>query len=315
MAEAKRFVERAVVPGMRLGLRPSDPDKSYLEFERFWTGTVPSHPTTVNNMASVADWGMYGNDKFGTCGPASVGNFVKYLTKDLTGTEVSPSVNDAYDLYRRSGNPTFNSSTGSGDNGVSMAVMLGALTSGGIGGMKSLAYAKVDNTNLNAIRAAIAIFGGLLLGINMQTAQQNQTNANPPLWNYSQSAVWGGHAVVAGKYTSQTSGADIGVVSWAKSVGTTDSFWTHQVQEAWAVILPAHLGTTQFITGIDTATLNADYLALTGNPGPFTSGGGGDPGGGDDPPPDPSDPAVATFLSGLRGIVTTVDNGLTNIGY
>lgn len=314
MTEARKAVGLHAAPGMCLGLIPSDPDKEYLQFERFWTGTVPSHPTSVNNMANVSDWGMYGNDKFGTCGPASVGNYIKYVSKDLTGTEVTPSINDAYDLYRRSGNPTFNATTGAGDNGVSMAVMLGALTSGGIGGLHSLAYAKVDNTNLNAIRAAIAIFGGLLLGINMQTAQQSQTNANPPLWNYSQSAVWGGHAVAAGGYTSQSSGADVGVVSWAKRVGTTDSFWTHQVQEAWAVILPAHLGTTQFITGIDTATLNADYLALTGNPGPFTSGGGG--GGGDDPPPpDPSDPAVATYLSGLRGILTTMDNGLTNIGY
>lgn len=313
MAEA-RMVERKAVPGMRLGLRPADPDKSYLDFERFWLGTIPSHPTSVNNMSAVTDWGMYGNDKFGTCGPACVANFIKYLTKDLTGSEVSPSVNDAYDLYRRSGNPSFNATTGTGDNGVSMPVMLGALTSQGIGGMKSLAYAKVPVTSLPAIQAAIAIFGGLLLGINMQTAQQSQTNANPPLWNYSQSSAWGGHAVVAGAYTGASSGADIGVVSWAKRIGTTDSFWSHQVQEAWAVILPAHLGTTQFIQNIDTATLNADYLALTGNPGPFTSGGGGDPGGGD-PPPDPSNPAVATFLSGLRGIVTTVDNGLTNIGY
>lgn len=313
MAEATRHVERQLVQGMRLGLRPPDPDRPVLKFDRFWTGTVPAHPSSANNMSTVSDWGMYGNDKFGTCGPACVGNFIKYLTKDLTGTEVSPSVNDAYDLYRRSGNPTFNATTGAGDNGVSMAVMLGALTSGGIGGMHSIAYAKVDQTNLNAVKAAIAIFGGLLLGINMQTSQQSQTNANPPLWNYSQSAAWGGHAVVAGKYTGASSGADVGVVSWGKSIGTTDSFWTHQVQEAWAVILPAHLGTTQFIQNIDTATLNADYLALTGNPGPFTSGGGG--GGEDPPPPDPSDPAVATFLSGLRGIVTTVSNNLTNIGY
>src|SRR5882762_10015824 len=138
MAEAKKMVELRAVPGMRLGLRPSDPDKSYLDFSRFWLGTIPSHPTSANNMASVSDWGMYGNDKFGTCGPACVSNFIKYLTKDLTGTEVSPSLNDTYDLYKRSGNPTFNPATGAGDNGVSMAVMLGALTSGGIGGMKSV---------------------------------------------------------------------------------------------------------------------------------------------------------------------------------
>jgi hypothetical protein len=272
MVAAVKHVEHDRIDGKRLGRRPADPDRPVLRFAEFWTGaTPPAHPSSADHFATIADWGMYGNDKFGDCGPTSVANYRKLVTKLLLGTELSPSQNDVYDLYKRSGNPNFSPTTGADDNGVDMAVMLDAVQKGGISGTRSLAYAKVDVSSQDECEAAIAIFGGILLGVDLQTAQQSQTDANPPIWDYKRTRDWGGHAIVAGKYTgaSAPKTSDVSVVSWAEVVGTTDAFWAHQVEEAWIVIFPEHLGTTQFIQGIDTGALNNAYMALTGNTGPF----------------------------------------------
>lgn len=273
MTIADKHIEHEQIRGMRLGRRKPDRDRPVLRFAQFWTGSTPVHPASVDHFATIADWGLYQNDRFGDCGPTSVANYRKLVTKLLTGTEVSPSQNDVFDLYRRSGNPNFSPTTGADDNGVDMAVMLDAVLKGGIGGTKALAYAKVDVTNQDECEAAIAIFGGLLLGVDLNTAQQAQTDAKPPLWDYKRSSDWGGHAILAGKYTGSNAVgvSDVSVISWALTVGTTDAFWTRQVEEAWVVIFPEHLGTTQFIQGIDTGSLNSAYQALTGKAGPFPS--------------------------------------------
>src|SRR5882762_2188783 len=201
MVAADKHIERDLIRGKRLGLRKADPDRPVLRFAQFFTGQVPTHPATADHFAGISDWGLYQNDRFGDCGPTSVANYRKLVTRSLTSVEVSPSQTDVFDLYKRSGNPNFSPVTGADDNGVEMAVMLDAVLKGGIAGTKALAYAKVDVTNQDQCEAAIAIFGGLLLGVGLQTSQQAQTDASPPLWDYKRSSVWGGHAVLAGKYT------------------------------------------------------------------------------------------------------------------
>jgi hypothetical protein len=262
----------------KLGRRPPK-NAPALELVRSLTGVVP-HPATADHFGRVADFGLYGNDQYGDCGPVSVANYIKLVSLYLTGREVSVSQADVFDLYRRSGNPGFDPVTDAGDNGVDMQTMLEALTRGGIGGgHRPVAFAKVNVTSPVEIQSAIAIFGGVLFGVTLDVAQQTQTDAGGP-WDYTRSAVWGGHAVVAGQYTGAITGPDISVVSWAQVLGTTDAFLAHQLDEAWVVIFPEHLGTTAFVEGVDVATLAADYQALTGRSFPAP------------PPPVPSPPPV-----------------------
>jgi len=231
---------------------------------RFLTGTVPTHPNVADHMTLVTDWGLYGNDQYGDCGPVSVANYIKLVTRYLTAAEISVSQDDVFDLYRRSGNPQFDPATDADDNGVDMQTMLEALTAGGIGGgHKPVAFAKVDATNLDEVRAAIAIFGGVLFGVTLDVAQQTQTDDGGP-WDYRRSSVWGGHAIVAGKYTSATSGTDVSVCTWGELIGCTDAFMAHQLEECWVVIFQEHLDHPAFQEGVDLAALAADYTALTG---------------------------------------------------
>jgi hypothetical protein len=123
---------------------------------------------------------------------------------------------------------------------------------------------------VDEVRAAIDIFGSLLLGVNLEVAQQAQTDRG--YWDYTPSAEWGGHAILGGRYTSAKTGADLAVITWAEVVGLTDLFEQHQVEEAWIVIWPEHLGSAEFQAGVDLAALAGDYFVLTGRtfPGPVT---------------------------------------------
>lgn len=256
-------------PGRRLGRR-APKDAPALRLRRLPKAAgIPTVPPTADHFSAIADWGLYANDQFGDCGPVSAANMTKLLTKYLSGFEVSVSQTDVFDLYRRSGNPNFDPDGDTDDNGVDLQTMLEAWLSGGLGDApKPIAFAKLDHTNGAEVRAAIAIFGAVILGVTLDVAQEQQTDNGGP-WSYvPKSEVWGGHAVLAGRYTAPVDDrmdqTDVTVVTWAELMGTTDGFMSHQLDEAWVVIFPAHLTSQPFLTNIDAAALAADYEALTG---------------------------------------------------
>lgn len=247
---------------------------------------VIEHPAAADHFDQVTDWGLYGNDRFGDCGPVSVANLVKLLSRHLTGTERSVTVDDVFDLYKASGNPDFDPVTGNGDNGVDMQTMLEALVAGvGVGAFpQPIAFAKVDVRNLDEVDTAIAIFGGVLFGVDLDRAQQTQTDNGGP-WDYvAKSATWGGHAVMAASYT--TTGG--GVVTWAEVLACTNAFMTHQLEECWVLIFPEHLTAPGFLAGVDRDALERDYTALTGRPFPVEP----TPDPGPAPTPAPAPPVV-----------------------
>ena len=99
--------------------------------------------------------------------------------------------------------------------------------------------------------------------MDLDVAQQHQTDQGGP-WDYVPSGTWGGHAVVGVAYDSSPTGTDITVVTWGKTLGMTLSFEQKQVAEAWVVLWPEHLGSKEFMAGVDVAALAKDYEALTG---------------------------------------------------
>lgn len=257
----------------KLGRQPPS-NKPALMLKDVLTGTPPTHPATADHFRSFS-FGLYQNDQYGDCGPTSVANLVRLVTGGLLGSEIQPTQADVFDLYKRSGNPNFPAD----DNGVDMQTMLEALLAGGIGGHKPVAFAKVDVSNEEELRAAISIFGGILLGVDLQVAQQSQTNSVPPRWSFSPSPEWGGHAILAGAYED---GSIDDVITWAQRVQTTADFRQNQLGEAWVVVWPWNLDHPAFQQGVDELALASAYKAITGRelpvPEPF--------------PPTPAPPAA-----------------------
>lgn len=275
----------AALPG--LGRRKADPARLARTVRLRLTGVLPPHPPSADFLTAIRKWMLGRNDQFGTCGPTYVANSAVLTWHWLLGQEISVSDAAIIDLYRRSGNPSFDpdappdaSGQVPGDNGVDMTVMLSALVQGGIeithadGGtetVKPLAFAQ-HPTDIDTVRAVTAIFGCDGFGLDLETAQQQQTSRG--LWDYQQSGEWGGHATLGGSYTGSAAAhtRDEALVTWAEVVGTTDTFLARQLTEGYVVVWEPLWDHPAFQAGVDQAALAADFTEFTGHqfPRPVT---------------------------------------------
>ena len=260
--------EDSLLLGRRLGLTP---DLGLPRLKLAFSDEDITIPSSGNHISGVPAWNLGGNDRFGTCGPTSVANYITMAYWGLLQQDVTVTDDAIFALYRAAGNPDFDPTTGADDNGVDMITLLKAATDVGLevtsqGGstavIKPIAFGQLPD-DINAIRIATAIFGGVILGFSLDTAQQAQTSQG--FWDYVPSGSWGGHAVMGASYTSDLGGPDESVISWAEPIGMTDSFVSHQLTQAFAVILPIHLAHKPFLDGVDLKALAADYQELTGN--------------------------------------------------
>jgi len=245
-----------------------------LRFRSFLSSAVPAYPQNADYLAKLSGWQMLGNDAVGDCNAVTWANMRRLVTATLT-TEYYPTQAQVWQFYQTQ-NPDFDPNGSSATNGPGsnadqgMDVQTGLEylhANGGPDGVKAVAFAKVDHTNLDEVKAALAIFGGLWLGIQVLDANQQQFAQGQPWTDVAGSPIDGGHAILGGGYDI----ADVKFITWAKETEFAESFWNGVVQgsplveEAWVVIWPEHLGTNAFEQGVDQAQLAADYQALTGN--------------------------------------------------
>jgi hypothetical protein len=246
-----------------------------LRFGSFLQSGAPAYPPAQDNLAPLPGWQMLGNDAVGDCNAVTWANTRRLVTATLA-TEYYPTQAQVWEFYQTQ-NPNFdpngtkdtNGPGSSADQGMDIQTGLEYLQStGGPDGVKAVAFAKVDLTQIAEVKAALAIFGALWLGIQVLDANQQEFGDGQPWTDVSGSAIEGGHAILGGGYTAE----DIMFVTWAKETEFAMSFWngvvqgTPLVEEAWVAIWPEHLGTKGFEQGVDQVQLAADYLALTGQP-------------------------------------------------
>jgi hypothetical protein len=244
----------------------------------YLTGVIPAVPASTDYLAQLnGGWQMLGNDTAGDCVAVTWANIRRVVTT-LLSTAQYPSQADVWAFYQTQ-NPQFSpnggSVTGPGsqyDGGMDIQTAIEDLIdSGGPDGVKAAGYASVDYTNPAEVKAAIALFGYVWTGINVQDANQQQFSNSQP-WDYvAGNPVDGGHSVVTGGYGAPGTGplgGDERFITWAAETSFTDGFWLRGVEEAWVVIWPEHLASKEFLAGIDLVQLAADFTAITGKPFP-----------------------------------------------
>ncbi len=234
---------------------------------------APAYPAAEDYLARLTGWQMLGNDVAGDCNAVTWANTRRLVTATLT-TEYYPTQAQVWQFYQTQ-NPGFDpngsqDTNGPGsqdDQGMDIQTGLEYLhATGGPDGVQAVAFAKVDHTNMAEVKAALAIFGGLWLGIQVLDANQQQFAQGMAWTDVTGSPIDGGHAILGGGYEP-----DVRFITWAKETEFAPSFWngavqgTPLVEEAWVVIWPEHLGTRGFEQGVDQDQLAADYLALTGD--------------------------------------------------
>lgn len=266
-------------PQLKYGKR--DPKNApALPFARYSSVTAEPVYPAVDYLGQV-DWAgtMNGNDAAGDCVACMTANIALLVSTVLTGTGLRATLDEVWAIYKTQ-NPDFdpngtaetNGPGSNSDGGMDIQTLLEDWTKTGftIAGqhVQLIGFLKVDHANLAEIKAAISIGGVLATGVQVAAAQQDQF---PGTWDYVEgSPIEGGHAIIDGGHLdgSGSGAVDVKAACWAAEFGTTDEFLSKQMDEAWLPITAWHLGSKEFIAGMDVATLAADITAITGQPFP-----------------------------------------------
>ena len=163
------------VPGKRAPKRAPA-----LRLARLLTGSVPEHPASTDYLAALGGgWQMLGNDVAGDCVAVTYANVRRLVTSTLTATPSYPSQDEVWAVYKTQ-NPDFdpngdrriNGPGSPADGGMDVQTLLEYLTAtGGPDGVKAVAFAAVDPSSPDEVKAAIAVFGYVWTGINVSAAQ------------------------------------------------------------------------------------------------------------------------------------------------
>lgn len=250
--------------GGRLSPR-SESDAPRLKLASFLTSAAyPPAPAQLDYLSQVVDWPMYGNDQWGDCVWAMIGHTIEAATTYGQGMTVKVSeeavlkgYSDVTGFDPAAGPPGDNPT----DQGTVIQDALNYWRKVGVGGHKILAFAQVDHTNLNEVKAALALFGHLQLGINFPDTAMDQFNEGRPWDVVPHSHIEGGHAINLGSYYK--------AVTWAQVQEMTPAFWDTYVEEAWIAITPEWVRDNKNPEGLDTASVNQAFHDMTGQPGPF----------------------------------------------
>ncbi len=259
-------------PTLKFGRRPPKRAPA-LRLAPLLTGVIPPPPANVDYGPDFGRWQMLGNDVAGDCVAVTWANQRALVTTVLAGRAEYPTQQQVWTFYKTqnpgfdpNGNPSTDGPGSPQDGGMDIQTALEYLVhTGGPDGVKAVAFAQVDYTNENELKAAHAIFGQVWYGVNVLDANETEFS-NGAAWDYvAGSAMVGGHSVTGVGYDP----ADYRFVTWATETDWTEAFRTHQVEEAWVVIWPEHLGSKEFEAGINLQQLAADYQAITGQPLPI----------------------------------------------
>lgn len=213
---------------------------------------LPAIPATCDYTTGVSSWPMYGNDRLGDCTCAAAGHMIQAWSQ-AAGSPFTPADADVEAMYIPG--------TGAQDDGRSEDGVLSYWRTTGLGGRKITAYAYVDPSDLDEVRAAIYLFGGVYAGAGLPLTAQGQTVwdvvADVPGRNEPYS--WGGHAFPYEAYDAN----GFVVVTWGGLLRDTIAFHNEYVDEVYAVISEDFLAAGKTPAGFDLEALEADLTVMT----------------------------------------------------
>jgi hypothetical protein len=221
---------------------------------------LPSPPSrsTTGTGATIR---LFANDRCGDCTAASMGHGIAVHENSARQRESALSDSDVLAVYAAVSG--FDISTGNNDNGAYLIDVLRYMRTRGMGRQKDgsahtiTAYAKVDHSDLEEVKAAAWLFGGLYVGAGLPTSAEEEFDHARP-WFDTEDAYgsWGGHAMWLPGYTSKY----VTLTTWGNRQKATWDWFETYVDECWAVVSADFLErTNKTPRGVDVNKLN-DYL-------------------------------------------------------
>lgn len=245
----------------KLGKLAPRHDLRTIHFANLLTPALPVSPPARDWLYGMpTDLGMMANDAVGDCGFASQAHAIQSWSFNQTGEIFTPPTADVLAAYSHC--TGYDPADPSTDRGVVMLDALNSWRNYGISGRKIGAYAKVDHHNVDHVKAALNLFGGVYLGANLPlSAQKDGPWFAPagPLVGDDAPGGWGGHCMWMASYDRDL----VTFVTWGRRQ-TADWQWVlDYVDEMYApVSVDWVTGAQPAPNGFDVTRLNAALSML-----------------------------------------------------
>lgn len=249
---------------LRLGKLPPKIDSRTLRLGSYLRPAELPIPPAIKWSAAVPKFPLYRNDEVGLCAPAGAAHLLQVWSANDAQLE-TPSLDSVIAEYKTLSG--WDGVPGSAsDVGVVMLDMLNRWRNRGLFGHRIAAYASVDPLNTEEVKAAIFLFGGVLLGVSLPLAVQNQTNAEPwkapqrvPAFGPWARGSWGGHLVVNCDYDAE----GVPAITWGGVKGMSWNFFRQYVDECYVALSRDWVGSdSKAPNGFDALKLARDLGAL-----------------------------------------------------
>lgn len=202
------------------------------------SAVLPPHPATYTDGAGPKEWLMLGNDQYGDC-VAVTWATQRRIASWNNSRDVYPTYEQVIQVYRTQ-NPDFPSQ----DDGMVIQDLLNYLhKTGGPDGVKVVAFAQVNHTNFEELKAATYLGQQLWLGVNVSYNNEQQFNQGLP-WTVTGSVI-GGHSITGTGYDN----AALEIETWGMSGSLSQSYCINLsnpslpgIEEAWLVVWPEQVG-------------------------------------------------------------------------
>lgn len=227
---------------------PRIPDALHYVEDYHVEGLAPPPPSVhYATSRSNTNWGMDGNDRYGDCVMAATGHAILAANIELAEKDKVPSSTTIVKEYLKL--------TGGQDTGLVIADTLKVWHTEGLFGHKIAGYAPVKARDITQVEQVIDIYGGCLLGIQLPESAEEQFPAD---WSFVPgSPNEGGHAIYALGYDDLT----IDLLTWGRRIRMSKALWTHDGDEAWAIVFNEDIEAGKGPSGLLLPKLEAD-LAL-----------------------------------------------------
>ncbi len=244
------------MPNYRFGKHPPKVDYRTLRFKTYATAALAPPPPTADALVRINKalgdidptklFPMDGNDRYGDCTIAALAH---------SATTYHGLVGQKHVMAEQAVLKLYMSLTGGVDSGLPELDVLNYWRSHPVSRDEILAYVSIAPRDHLHVQQAIALFGGVYLGFQVQANALQDFDARKP-WTPGP-LTNDGHAVFATAYDQ----AGVTVLTWGNTQRATWAWWDECVDEAYA-ILPPQAKDPKFAPGFNVAQLQADLAMV-----------------------------------------------------
>jgi hypothetical protein len=191
----------------------------------YMKGGLPTAPASVDYGPRVSNYPMADNDRLGCCTYSGIIHLLQLQYAEIGEEFTYPGDEEVQVEYF--------AETGGQDSGCVETSVLQKWSGPGLFGTKAAAWVPINVRDKNEMQAAIYLFGGVYLGVELPQSAESQFEAQQP-WHLTipRGKPVGGHCIVGSGYNRE----GIDIITWGKETTMTWDWWEYYGSEAYAVI-------------------------------------------------------------------------------